>query len=698
MYDGMQPQHDPRFAVPGAPQLGPPRNSMNQYPPFGQGQQLPVTDMNQGASINQPGMGLQGAAKSGLETLPNPSALCSMLDTKLNDRKMRRRIIEDEWLDCFRRYDGQYDAMTMSRLVASRRSRIWLGFTAMKVHSALSAILDYLIGTDDNPWDIDPEPFPQGFVLPPELIEQGITPEVLKAELKHRTEKLKVEMQNQLDDADFPTHLSDTCFEQCLLGTGAIKGPITVKDDHDDYQMILDSNNSKLYPQEVRVEGYKPSVKSISVFTCYPDMECSNVQKGDGFFEEEFLTRGEMVELATEPGVDPLAVLAILTERPNGNADLNPALIQLRLMSGDTDAMAVNRYGVYRYYGPVTGKNLFDAGVNVPQEMHALHVNAYVMYCAGRILTAKVHKGPIPYYLIPYVPRPGKSPFGKGIAMLAKDTQDAINAAARMMIDNAAISSGPIIEANTALLMPGEDPTDIYGWRVFLSKYDNLGGAQKQAIRVFDIQNYAPLFIQLINLFRQFMDEATFIPSVTEGQSGPQITKTATGMSILNSNSNRAMKTIMRSVDNKGIKPLIKAMVHWNLRFNPDMSILARVNVRAKGVAQVMAKEMQSDRIMAMYGAFGQQPWFKSVDAAREVVSSLDIPEDKLIMSDEEMSGAVQPDFQGGAGATEPAQGIPGPGGAAQPPRPGNPPRVLTNQQARASKRGGIAPQQRRAA
>lgn len=649
-----------------------------------------------------------GKVMTGMEQIPNPSSLCAALDAKLNDRRMRRTILENEWIDCFRRYDGQYDAQTLVRLIASKRSRMWLGFTSMKVHSAHAAQMDYLIGTDDNPWDLEPEPLPHGLVLPPEIMEMGITPDALKAEIKDRTERLKIEIEGQLDDADFVSHLSDTTFEQCLLGTGAMKGPITVKDERDDYQMVLDSDVFKLYPQEVRIEGYKPSIKSISIFSCYPDMECSNVQLGDGFFEEEFLTRQEMIELATEPGVNPTAILGILNELPNGNARLTPEMVQLRMLSGDTDAMATNRYAVYHYYGPITGQELSNAGVDIPEQTRNLHVQAHVLYCAGRILRARLHKGPIPYYLIPYVPRPGKSPFGKGIAMLAKDTQDAINAAARMMIDNAAISSGPLIEANMHLMMPGEDPTDIYGWRVFLSKYDNLGGSQKQAIRVFDLKNYAPLFIQIINLFRQFMDEATFIPSITEGNQSGRNTKTATGMSILNSNSNRAMKTIMRSIDNKGIKPLIKAMVAWNMRFNPDMSILARVKVRAKGVSAVMAKEMQADRITAVTAAFGQQPWFKTIDAAREIVHSMDIPEDKLIMTDEEMMGAVSPDIEGGAGVQGPANGIPGPGGqmprpsVAQAPQPKSPPRVVTQHHLKAAKQGrsqgtGIAPMRRAA-
>ena len=631
---------------------------------------------------------------NGLAQLPNPSSLVAGLQGKLSERKVRRMLLEQEWLECYRRYDGQYDAATLAKIRATGRCAMWLGFTGMKVHTGHAAVMEFLVGTDDSPWDLEPEPVPRHLMLPPQYLQAGITREVIQEEIRVRTEDLKSEMEGQLEDSDFVTHLDSAVLEMCITGTGAMKGPITVRDHRDEWDMVLDAQSMKLYPKEAEVRGYKPKVRAISIFSCYPDMEAANVQDGDGFFEEELLSRGEMIELCTEPDVDPLAVLAILNEQPYGNAEMTPELVQLRLLSGDTDPAATNRYAVYHYYGPITGKQLALAGLNVPQEMHALQITAYVMFCQGRILRARLHKGPIPYHLIPYVRRPGNSPFGKGIPMLAKDTQDAVNAAARMMIDNAAISSGPLIEANTALLAPGEDPRDIHAWRVFLSKINpGTGTAETRAFRIHDLKPHTQLFIALINLFRQFMDEATFIPSVTEGLVGVKSPRTATGTSILNANSNRSMKTIMRHVDNYGIKPLIRGFYLWNMRYNPNLDILARVKIRTKGVAAVMARELQADRIMALTAAFGHQPWYKVVEGAREIARSMDIPEDKLVMTDEEMAGTVAPDIEGGAGPSEPALGIPGTGGAPAPARRTAPPNPVQSQAQRNAPRPANPPQ-----
>ncbi|HOI08670.1 MAG TPA: hypothetical protein PK213_16225 [Deltaproteobacteria bacterium] len=627
----------------------------------------PVSDHSPGG--NNPLQGAQVNVPLGDMNIPMPYNLIATLHQKLEARRLRRRVLEVEWIDAYRRYDGQYDPTTLNKIQALKRSAVWLNFTSMKVHQAHAAIIDFLVGQDEAPWDIDPEPMPAGMIVPIEYVQQGITPEIINEELKHRCERLKQCMKDQLAEAGFVKHLDSSVLEMCIPGTGALKGPITIKRrERQDYNMVLNPATRQMYPQEVTVGGYMPELAAVSIFSLFPDMECPDVQKGDGIFEEQLVTRAELIDLLYQPDINKEAILATLTENPNGNAVVDPIMCELRMLSGDPDPMSTNRFSVVEYYGPVLGRELAATGMNIPQKYLDLQVNANVLFTGRYILRAKVHKGMIPYYLFPYVQRPGMSPFGKGIPMLCKHTQDTINGAARMMLDNAAISSGPIIEANSILLEPGQDPRDIHGWKVFVSKIDPVTGQNVRAIQVYDLPNYTHHFLRMIEMFRAYMDEESFIPSITGGQQGSRTTKTALGMSILNANSNRTLKKIMRNVDNYAIKPLIAAWVEWNLRYNPNISMLARVKVTAKGVLSIMAQEMQIDRLMALTGAFGHLPYFKVVNALRQIVEGMDMPVDDLVMSDQEMAGMVSPDIAGGAGATEMAAATPQPGGPTQPP------------------------------
>ncbi|NIT60664.1 MAG: hypothetical protein GWN00_32020, partial [Aliifodinibius sp.] len=84
------------------------------------------------------------------------------------------------------------------------------------------------------------------------------------------------------------------------------------------------------------------------------------------------------------------------------------------------------------------------------------------------------------------------------------------------MLDNAAISAGPLLEANLDLLSPDENPKDLFPFRVFLR--DGQGQeAAAQAVRVYNLPSYTAEFMQMINFFLDVSDEVTAIPRYMYG-------------------------------------------------------------------------------------------------------------------------------------------------------------------------------------
>ena len=58
------------------------------------------------------------------------------------------------------------------------------------------------------------------------------------------------------------------------------------------------------------------------------------------------------------------------------------------------------------------------------------------------------------------------SPFGEGIASIMRDDQEMINAAARMILDNAAVTAGPQFEVFVPAFPVNANLTDIYPGKV----------------------------------------------------------------------------------------------------------------------------------------------------------------------------------------------------------------------------------------
>lgn len=585
-----------------------------------------------------------------LDSMSRPSSMVARLEMKLYERRRRREPMEREWLDAYRRYNSEYSADVKSRFKPGR-CKIWVGLTHQKVHAMHASIMDTL---DRDTWDLEPKPIPDDASIHPRLAEMGVTLDNIREEARIRTENMKTEMSNQLDAADFQENLDLATLECCITGTGILKGPFTVKETGSDWNVGYDANGQAV-ATEVEKAGYRPDSGYVSVFNIYPDMECSNVQKGDGIFEELFLTRGQMIDLAMQDGFDTVSILRLLRDFPRGNADIRPEQVELRRIAGDADPSATSRYRVVIYHGSITGDELSNSGVKIDHAMRALQVTGCIWYCGHYLIKAKQHKGKIPYHIFQYVRRTGFGPYGKGIPFLTKNSQDTINAAARILIDNAAIASGPYVEANTELLLPGEDPTDLHSWRVFLSKHD--GNQNKKAINVYDIPAYTDQFIKIINLFRQFMDEESFQPSLTSGMQGVNSNDTATGMSILNTNANRSTKKIMRNIDAGGIEPFIEAHYQWNMMFNPKRNILANMKPIAMGATSIMAQEFQTQRLLQFGQTFQGHPDLKSTDLMRSTAEAMNIKPDKVVVSEKEKIGQVAQD-QGGNMTQMPAENM----------------------------------------
>lgn len=567
-----------------------------------------------------------------------PVGLTSRLETILDERRRRREWLEYEWLDAYRRYNNLYDAVTLQRFEEGK-SRIFLGITRMKCNTAYATLLDFLFNQGRPNWDLEPESIPDDYEMPEFFQAYGITLQDLRRQMRRRCDAMKREMEDQLDIADYPEHMGKAMLECVITGSGAIKGPLTVVDDSEDWDMGFDEN-LRMFPIDMQRKGFRPDISSVSVFNLFPDMEVSNPQKGQGVFEEMLLSRADLIKLAGQPGFKADAILACLREKPDGNAVLEPVIRELRTLSGDTDPDATNRYRVVCYYGPVSGYDLQASGIDIDPKFRGMEVNANIWWSGNYVIKTKIHRGRWPYLIFPYVERSGMGPFGVGVPILIKSSQDTINGSARMMLDNAAIASGPIIEANTDLLEPGEDPSVIHGWRIFKAAHDGQSG--RSAIRVFNVKSWTPQYIAILETFQRMADEESLIPSITQGEQGIGTTKTATGMSILNTNANRNMKMIMSNVDGRCIEPLVEMLYRWNMRFNINTAVLGPMKCKAVGKAAVMAKEIETQRLLELTSIFSQHPSFKTEAAMREIVAGMDQNPDELVVTEEEKQGMIE--------------------------------------------------------
>ena len=534
-----------------------------------------------------------------------------------------RKLTEERWIKDLRQYRGEYDPEVLAKL-HPKRSKAFLSLTRTKTKTVSARETDLLFPANgDKNWSINPSPIPE---LVPQVIEKislqyqeatGETPteehirKFINEEAEKRSRNMEKEMHDQLNALKYRWIIRQTIFDGNLYGTGILKGPLarTVR-------------SKRWLPNEetgewvtVELEKLTPYCENVSVWDIYPDMSAKYPEDMRGVFQRYVMSRHKVFELALRDDFNGAAIKAYLRQNPQGDAELKTFENDLRSLNDSnmsetrmnkhesTGPAHITRKGKYElkeFWGFLDADKLREQGVNVPPEFE-MEVAANIWMLGDIVIKANVSQVEgvhLPYHFY-YYDKDDTSIWGEGIPSIMRDAQKLFNASVRAMLDNAAISAGPIIEANTDLLEPNEDPKDLYPFRVFLR--DGQGAdAMAQAIRVYSLPSYTNEFMSMINFFMSASDEVTAIPRYMYGdtQNVGGAGKTASGLSMLMGAANVTVKDQIKNFDDGVTLPFIKGLYFWNMEFNPKENIKGDYEVMAKGSTSLIAREVKAESLI----------------------------------------------------------------------------------------------------
>ncbi len=614
--------------------------------------------------------------------------LGSYLERRWNDWKTARLPKENDWLEDLRAYNGIYEA-DIQQVINAGRAEGYVNITRMKTQAAFARIVDLLFQSSDNNWSIEPTPVPEmkdgTTVMDPETHAMiDLTPDQVVDYCATKAKAMSTQIEDQLDEANYDTHAKVAILEACILGSGAIKGPTTktkttqrwANQNRSPEKRTLGTVLSSFFKKVsgmaqsawamVVEKKVVPDVCAVSIFDLWPDPYATTVEGCTGMIERHVLNSQQFQDLADMPSFDKGAIDDVLTFAPGGNhVDLQHD-IALRLIANNNISAGTNeRYDVIEYWGIVPGRELIDSGLADIEENKVYQVN--VWFCAGRTLKAimnPVVPERIPYQIFPYKRVPHQF-YGQGVPREMHDTQTTINDVVRTLKDNLAYSSGPMGEVNMALLADGENPKDIKGWRIWLR---DGGDPQYPMLRFYQIPNITEPLMKTLEIFRRFADEETNLPSYTHGEQTPALNNTASGMSMLMSAANVVLKSTIKNIDDHMTRPTITGYYNWNMKWNSREDIKGDMQVRARGSTVLVAREIQSQRLIQF-----AQMTANPVDGPltdrryllRSIAESLEINAEKAVPDEQ----TQVPGSNGGGGNPPPNQppGMEAPAGVPEP-------------------------------
>ena len=582
----------------------------------------------------------------------------SMLWDLVRVQAQFRSEVEQRWYESTRQYYGKYDANTAARLDADQnKSKLFANQTRPKCITLIARMVDMLFPTGERNWDIQPTKVPELEFLASQVPnEMAPGPERVAVEDARAQRKAAQDacvamrrlMEDQLEECRYAQQASKAIAQGVMLGTGVLKGPFATWRKMPRWRRAPGPEGWAMHWDE----GREPAFHWVDTWNFYPDMDASGVDDMEFAFELRRLNKRQLRDLAKRDDFRADEIDYLLAKPRgllSGEVTFGNFTRYLKTIEGQGVETNANRYEVFEYHGPVPGQTLEaicrDAGDS--QLLDVLDHDGRdtwmgnVWFCENRIL--KFGLNPLDTEELPYsvfqLDESTAGFFTQGLPEKLRDGQAALNAAWRLLMNNAALSGVPVYIVDDKAVTPNQgDSIDIEPGKT----YRRIGpSTENDAIEVVQIAGNTTEIIAIIDKALDLMNDETNLPLVAQGDQGAHAKQTAHGMSLLVAAVNIVFKFAARNWDNQITVPNLRRLYHWNMQFDPDPGLKGDMEVSARGASHLLVKEVMAQNLMMLINLTGTSEIlstiFKIPDMARKLVQALHLPADDIVSTDEEI-------------------------------------------------------------
>lgn len=572
--------------------------------------------------------------------------------SEFREAELLRREAEERWLKDLRQYRGRYEPAEEAKM---KGSKAFLRKTRVKVESVDARLMDLLFPANrERNYQIDatpepsiPKPLKDRLVKMLTEANEGKAPDrdtlkrAIKAAAGSAAAKMATRIDDQLAEARYRDVARKVLHSGDLYGTGILKGPLVEQRTRVSY--VWSDDKGKWEQQAYTFAA--PFIADTPIWRWYPDMSVTDLADARYTWEHHRLSRAALAELATRRTFDAERIKAYINANPDGAITLRTYEQELRAM-GDQQIVGTQvktgQYDVFERWGWIEADKLIGCGCKIPEDQrHETYFANIWMLPSGEVIKAvltPLEGMKYPYHLY-YFDKDETSIFGEGLAAIMRGDQAMLNAAVRMLLDNAAVTAGPQFEVFVPAFPQQANLTDIHPLKV----WPRAGGDfQYPAVRQLSFDSHMPELIQVMQLFDANADEVTAIPKFTYGDNPTKgAAGTMGGLSMLLAQANIALKDLVISFDEGITKPFIVGMYHWNMRFSSDDTIKGDYDIVARGAASLVAKEVRG-QALSQFAATAQpeqRMFIKWQALTSQQADALDLSD--VVMNEEEAQQAM---------------------------------------------------------
>jgi hypothetical protein len=586
--------------------------------------------------------------------------------------RIAREPIGHIMLKAMRQRNGEYEADKLNAIQQQGGSEVYMMLTEVKCRAAESWLRDILMDNGSPPWDMVPTPIPE---LSPESSQElqvafaeqvveiiqatGMAPtktellelkEVVSQELRFRTlqsaqmrvDKMKIKIDDQFAQGGWSEAFNEFITDLVTFPCAFVKGPIVRRQRHlgwaksPDGKTIVEAS-----------ERLAPEFERVSPFSIYPEPGITRIN--DGYlFEHHQLSRTSLADLIGVPGYDDQAIRKVLEIGP-GQSWVAETITQQREEEERkfyTEMRPTDMFDALEFWGKVSGAMLREWGMSeedVPDEAREYDANIWLV--GNYVIKAILNYDPLgekPYAKTSFIKTPGAF-WGRGIPEIIEDLQNICNAAARSLVNNMGIASGPQVEVNLERIPPNEDITQMHPWKIWQVLNDPLGGSAP-AVRFNQPNDNANTLMAVYERFSRLADDHSGIPSYIYGDVDVKgAGRTASGLSMLMGSAGKGIRQVVMHIDNDIIMPVVERQFVYNMRYDADESIKGDAQIIPRGAVNLAVKETVNLRRVEFLNATANEVDMSIIGKdgraaiLREIAKGLQMPVDEIVPSREKL-------------------------------------------------------------
>lgn len=506
--------------------------------------------------------------------------------------------------------------------------------------NVISELIQGQFATGSN-WGYKPSPSTDQLSVVPEL--QNIPVGVLDA-----SGRMQQTVEDQLNDCNYKKEYSKSIEDFVILGSAILKGPNNSCKYRKTYVREVSETGQEVYVTRI-VPIPRPGVWRVEPWFFFPDHTTNDPFKMESAIEVHPFTRTEMQALLKHNG--------FLKDQLEKAIECGPStdegdLFDFLAVSETGASTPGNKFIVKEFHGPIKVATLMDLDVIASDDGYGETVMAEVWECNGHTIRIALpvldDETEIPYAVAAYEPDPG-SVLGFSLPLLLESQQRIVKRTTEMLLDNAAISSGPQVAIDETKFGPeaiGKDRA-IRPWKVW-PKTEYGEGSIGDAIEFFMPPNATQELSQLISTSMQWAEIDSGVSEMIGGLTSPQGVETggATGLAIANRNALTPLLYKQEILIENLTARVIRWMYDWNMQYNPDPSIKGDFEIDVTTpIKNIKAQQEKVDMERIMMLANQDQEaasWLKKDEMSRWYFAGMSLPSQDFIRTPQEREQWMQ--------------------------------------------------------